>query len=537
MSVAQNLVKATDRQPAIHDRRKKSVRRSGKERRRDNAALVGIDISQCGVTVAVIAQVGNGPRILTTDFVPFEYREDANSLVWNKDELTEIFQQLSEKHKLSGQAVSVSLGGQACVTRCLFGESHEVDAAGKEIMDRANYYLALGTGDKIFCKVEKMIDAKRKRAWMTVAERSVVESVAEAVDAAGMRLVRIEHTLIALCQIAGFTGCDMQEPVLLVATGCGRADLVITYQGQLILDYRPTRSKTGDTCSVDMWAETVCKRVKCLRRYLSSQLPREHSHLAKICLPGATWKLSGASHRLTRDQELTAIDLPLSALCDDVELCLGTEESSETISAIWMARSSELQSNSLVGNLAKSLKNESRITWTQVVKSTWPIAAALLLVCGLYVCGLKEKSRLNQLEESLESLQTVRLEHKKLSTDLEHQRLALQGFGTLHAKVPSRNWSQIVKACGRALPSSTWLKRIVMKSGGEISIYGASFADDAVYDYLSVMADSKLFEDVALKSTQSVRLASGPALEFEITARTVSFPDVPNSEDERIAVN
>ncbi len=218
-----SLIAAIDRQPDAFERRMSGRRHRGQDRRRRVASSIGIEVSPSGVSLAIIQETkGDKEYSLTTDHVAFEPTSGPYQGDWSTSELCAVLTALSEKHKLSGQAVSVGLGGEPCVTRAWKGDNEEVDASIRELTERSHRYLSLGHGEKVCCYAEKPIDAKRKRAWVTVARRGVIDAVALAVGKAGMRLTRLEHSLSALCQAIGHTGYDSQQPVLVVTTGFGR---------------------------------------------------------------------------------------------------------------------------------------------------------------------------------------------------------------------------------------------------------------------------------------------------------------------------
>ncbi len=89
---------------------------------------------------------------------------------------------------------------------------------------------------------------------MTIANRVFVEAVADAVAKSGLRLTRIEHTLTSFCQMVGALGLDEERPILLVQANEQSAVMAISYQGQLLLDYRPVEHSSEGNEQIPAWA-------------------------------------------------------------------------------------------------------------------------------------------------------------------------------------------------------------------------------------------------------------------------------------------
>ncbi|MCA9125981.1 MAG: PilN domain-containing protein [Planctomycetales bacterium] len=521
-----DLVAATDRVSAIVERRSsKSTWRLGSDRRKNAALSVGLEISPAGVALAVVRHdQATGIKQLTTDYTEFEPTSGPAQGNWTTDELSKALISLSEKHRLIGQAVHVGLGGEPCVTRQSFGENEQVNDDVAELTERTHRYLSLGRGEKVCCYAERQIDAKRKRTWVTVAHRGFIEAVAQAVESAGLRLARMEHTLSTICEAIGATGRDQQQPVLIVAKGSGRPEMAVSFQGQLILDYRPPRAALGEGMVDLSGIAAIGKHIKCVSRFAQSQLPRGSNEIREICLPGVPAVSANEIDNVKRMHGLMPIPLSTSILCDDLVAEQDILEHVEIFASVWLARRSMRENAPLAANLMHSLSSNAKLSASLYVKTLWPLAACLLLVCGLYVASHFKNNSLLEAEAKLESLQPQRLEVQRLRRLLMDNRENIRQVKSLQRTVRPVAWNDILKFTGRALPSGTWLKSIRIERDNTVVVSGASFADDAIYEYVNRLRDSRLFELVTLGATKTVRLRSGPAFEFEISTQAGVLP-------------
>jgi hypothetical protein len=522
------LIDATERKASLVERRKSKTKGSWlafADRRRRARANIGIEISPHKISLAIIREGTSGQNHLTTDEAEIGC---ISCNEWTLEHLTNLLQLLASKHDIQGQGVFVALGGNACVTRSFYGNNEEVDASCKEVSERASHYLALGRGEKVCCQAETAIDARRKRAWVTVAQREVLELVLRAIEDAGLRLGRIEHTLTTLCQVAGESGCDNAEPLLMVLTGGGRSDMFISFQGQLLLDYRPSASHVSqESCSVNNWTALASKHIKCLRRFLASQLPRGQANLTKICLPATEWKATPSIEDLLSTNDLSVANLDQSVVTQDMDMdCSQEKTSPEMMSAVWMARNmmnqSDLTSSQSTavtpGDMTGSLRRHLDWSARTLVANFWPVAASILLICGLYASLVHQRSSLAETEKKLDNLQTVRVELDRLQLQMKGSDEAVTIAKRLRANLPSVQPDVAIKVLGRSLPKGAWLKQINVDASRNISVVGISYSEDGIYEYIAKLKENVSLQAIGLVSSKPIRLPSGPAFEFELKA-------------------
>lgn len=518
-----DLLVAIDRTPESIERRKETVRRTGKERRKANQLSVGLEISHAGVSLAIVRE-DRGQKTLVTDYAPFDNDHVFEKGNWSSQELATILIKLVEKHRLSGQGVVIGLGGKPCVTRALIGDNEEVDANVAELQERSNRYLALGMGDKVSCYAENPINAKRKRAWVTIAHRGFVELIADAVSKAGLRLVKMEHTLTVLCQLVGQQKLDVQRPVLIVSTGYRGSYMALSYQGRLLLDYRPPACYEAEACNINSWAEAVKTHIKCIRRFLQNQLNGEQVTLNQIIVPGRRSIPDRTTSELRDRYDLETSGLPITELTKEFRCDSSLLESPEMLAAIWLAsdRSSSEAQNTV--NLVDTLHEKQSLSFGSLVQLLWPIAAALLLLASGFGWNWYDLKRFEQVERQIAELEPSRLEASRLRLELTKATEANREVEKIRKLVRKTSWPHFIYQAGKLLPEGAWLESIQIDRTSRAIVVGASFTDDGIYDYVGRLNQSPKFDHVTLRSTESIRANGGPAYRFEIVADILAEP-------------
>ena len=545
--MSSDLLTALDSPPPAMDRRSEQPRRVVNERRRRAKQSVGMEISPSGVSLAIVHEARDGGnQLLITDHLPFDENSGPAQGNWSTSELSEALTVLVERHRLTGQSVTVGLGGESCVTRALVGDNEEVDVNLHELTERSHRYLALGRGEKVCCYAEKAINAKRKRAWVTIAHRGFIDTVVAAIAAAGLRTNRMEHSLSAICEVIGSTIPDEQHPILIVSNGCGGADLALSHCGQLLLDYRPTTHSEQGTCGLYSWADAIQKHIKCLRRFLQTQVPKDFDQLTTIYLPGRKTVPELIARQLKEKHSLEVRGFPVSSLSDRFD-CVGEPaEFAEMLAAIWYAARGYQSETGITADLLKTVRKTNDVTWTLLAKSLWPVAAALLIVVGFCCRDYIQRQRVAQIESQIESLHGQRIEASRMRAEIDQNQETQSTVGELKLKIPRLSWDHILIRAGRLLPQGTWLESLSIDREENVTIVAASFSDDAIYEYIHRLKSSAQFAHVSLRSTQKFQSKSGPAFRFEVTAgvgdrvaaeHTDTVVDSANSVNERPVLN
>lgn len=510
-----DLLKAADRSPEIVERRKSRAANwmPWNDRRRKSRTDVGLEISSLGISMAYMTKDDSGQTKVMTDFRPFPN----DKRLWTVESLAEPLHELVNTHRLQGQTVFVALGSEACVTRTLSGTNDDVDSGYKELLERSNHFLALGQGNRVHCHSELNLDAKRKRAWVTIAQHSIIEAVSQAIEQVRLRLGKIEHSTVALCQVIGHAGLDASQPVLLVLTNSHVASLVLSYNGQLILDYRPA-SATHETCQIDHWCESIRKHQKCLQRYLSSQLPRQHDKLDTLCLPGSNWSPLGMVAKKVQALGLKLEGMPIARVDSQLDV-QEAYPSAEMLAAIWMARSvsANTADNSPTADLYKSFRPDIQLSTGLLLKAFWPMAAALLLVACMYAEVTRQNWVLHRAEATQEQQSALRLELQRLDQENSGHKDLLAKAAVLKAKLKPPTADHALKLLGRTLAQGMWLRQVSILPNGQVQISGTSYSNEGIYEYLAALKATGTLHNATLLSTRSVRFDAGDAFEFELS--------------------
>ncbi|MEZ6087601.1 MAG: PilN domain-containing protein [Pirellulaceae bacterium] len=529
---ASDLLAASGKTPEVIERRKSTQRRAKFDRRRKVKRNVGMEISPQGITLAVIERKDEASsRQLITHYEPFP--EDSGPLRgdWTDPALAETISKLVAKYQLAGNAVTVGLGGSACMTRVMMGENEDVDNDVRELTERARRYMGMGRGEKVCCHTEQRLDAKRKRVWVTVAKRSAVDAVASAVANAGLRLGRLEHTMVVLCRVLNAHRIDQDEPVLLVSDQSGRLELGISYQGRLLLDYRPAISNSDESEDV-----VLRRHIKCLRRYLQAKMSQSTAVLSKVFVSGGTAVQMLDNEQLQSSEDLQLRSFPFDSLLDGLSSTIDqVDESPGGIAAIWLARDEQPgATNHVTNDLMSTLRPSGRTPWLQLLKTTWPVSAAALLACVLSVFGRLEERAADRIQQQVDVLSPDHVEAARLRFVLQEHIQFDQQTNKLARQLPSPHWTRIVFKSGSLMPDGMWLESVRIDHRSIINISGASFTDEAIYEYINQLKSSGLFARVSLDSTNAIRVESGPAFRFEITAEAVKTK-VPAAESQNVA--
>lgn len=509
------LLDASEHAAQPRDRRKKKVFRFGRDRRKQAPLSIGLEVSPNGLSFSLLRPQAQ-ENATVVEYFPFH-----GNGAWSEEWLKETLGILKEKYRLYGQAVVVALGGDTCITRAWFGENEVVDANIAEITERTNHYIALGRGEKICCYKESPVDAKNKRAWVTVAHRGVVHNVATAINGSGLRLVRMEHALASTCAAVGYTGLDVDEPILVAAGEEGRTNLAISYRGHLILDYRPPAAiDTGD--GHDAVIQVVRKHIKRLRRFAMRSLPNDANDLNRICFPGVADISPEVENALREDCGLTCVPVPLDSICSgDPNVAEAISENPESLNAVWLAKQGAMGSEANSADISKSLNGSLAISWRDLGKTLWPIAAVLMLLVGAHAYSFRVGMKVTSLERELESLQPDRIELTRAKLELTKQLETSKSWDALKEHIKESRWNEIVRVTARALPKGTWLNTIRINSIADVQVSGTSFTDEDIFEYVQSLKNSKLFQRVSLGATKQVRTSSGPGLDFELTLTVI----------------
>ncbi|MCA9134567.1 MAG: hypothetical protein KDA45_15475, partial [Planctomycetales bacterium] len=231
-----------------------------------------------------------------------------------QDELLALLQKLMKQEGIGREPAHVSLHSRLCVTRVTTGNRQQVDEQLAEIIDNSQHYLQLGLGDKLIGHTAVPIDESRQYGQVAIIKRGLIETLENATGQAGLELLAVDGALTSICRLAQLAELD-RSPLLLVWLGASGAEIGISYQGHLQLNYH-----AGESLTVEQAAETVGKHLKRLRRFCDRYRQVDcHSDLKRVLVlasPHESDALRMLLQALQFEQVYTLSDLPGTVLGD-----------------------------------------------------------------------------------------------------------------------------------------------------------------------------------------------------------------------------
>ncbi|OYP34425.1 PilN domain-containing protein [Rhodopirellula sp. MGV] len=489
------------------------------DRRKRTKRTVGLEISPAGIALAYSEKaISDGTAEsqdrLVLDRVSFPADSGPARGDWNDGTLQTHLSELVQRHGLAGQAVYCAIGGHACVTRVLSGTDQHVDNELTELAARTERYIGMGLGEKVRTEYTQRIDAKRKRVWVTVAMRDVVEAISAATRSTGLRLANLEHTMVVLCRVLHTCGRDDNEPVLLVIDDLGRMDLGISYKGRLLLDYRPALLDK----SIEQ-GEVIQRHLKCLRRYVQSQVPEAPSDLQTVYVASIS-ETNDAADRSP---------FPFDDLCEKLSVDSDLTPDSSVIAAIGLVRSQIEASNANESNnLVATLRSDHKLPWAKLLTSTWPIIAAAVVTFALLALDLRLSSRIEQISLQIDSYLDEVDASEELRATLTSRIEYANEVRQLSESVHKPRWAETIWAIGNDLPNRVWLESIQFHTDNSVMVVGISRSDDGVFEYLRRLRSCPLLTRVALQSTSAHRGISTTEVRFEVSAELAKPTELQN---------
>ena len=267
-----------------------------------------------------------------------------------------------------------------------------------------------------------------------------------------------------------------------------------------------------------VWAVAVTHHIKCLRRYMQKQVAADVGELQKIVLPGSHSIPDSLSSQLREQHSLEVVHLTHSKLTEGLKFEEGSIAHPEMLAAIWLAKNANELSSGKNTNLLESLQARHEFQWLDLAKAIWPIAATLLLGLATFAWTRMESRNLAQLEANFAEYTPTRLETGRIMASLAQNSEYVTAVDRLHANLPKRSWGKTIGVSGQLLPQGVWMESLAIDSDATVTWIGSSFTEDGIYDFISKLGKNPQFDHVTLRSTQAVRLKTGPALRFEVIA-------------------
>ncbi|MEM1303515.1 MAG: PilN domain-containing protein [Planctomycetota bacterium] len=493
-----------------NDRRQSEERRTGGDRRRQaEGRRVVIEICRSELHLAIIAPEarGDGNLLMCRSHT---WRIEAASLLapGGDEELRLAIKQLVVEERLAGAAATVVLNGDLCVSRVAIGASSAVDAEVNELNDRSQLYLALGAGEKAAATCRVHLDARHEHAVLSVANQQTVDAVVIAAEAAGLELKAIEASAVALCRAHGELYQD-SDPVLLVLLDESSVEIVVSHQGRLLLEHRPS-GRVGP----EQVAELLQQHHGRLERYCRRQTGNRDATLCRAYLAGDPALISTAEKHFTADLPV-AICRFTPERAGDHFLIREAEPGPEHAAVLGGALSNgDCGPNLLERWIAESRKHIRPL----LIRSAAPLVATLLVAVCLWLVNLELGRENGVLSGQLSELATAQTTSNKLRRQLIDTKRKIDQLQLLAEQTPHAPLGDFVGRVGCCLPTDVWLDQVQLVDGRAVVINGSSYTESGAYDFVSHLNRAPAMDRVALEETRATSGPAGPTTAFRVKA-------------------
>lgn len=441
-------------------------------------------------------------------------------------ELKAAVAKLGAEEKLQGVPIHLALSSDFCVTRVISGESEQVRRELSQVLERSQVYLSLGVGSKIAAVTESAIDARRRHAWVSVANRQIIETIYEAFDAARLNLVRIEHTVAALSRVVQATGDDADTPVIVIDVCDNGVDVAISHRGNLLLDYRPSGTNARECVGT-----IVGRHTKRLQRYIDRLLRGSSAPIGKICVCGESEDMERVCWNVIQQSDLPVRELRPACLPCDWELDAAAAEDSSLTADLGMLL--EQTSGDLTNeypNLLEPLRDTMRRPVAKtLLKIGWPVVATLVMSVLLALTSVVQGFRSGSLERELAAVEQDTSEVEDIRFALMSVQAEIESLEQMRKGLTLAPWSRMMTRVGHCLPSGVWLNEFRVTERGDLELTGTSHSEDAVFVFVEHLRTVPDLAGVSLESTQQTVRRSGPALRFSVMARVAASEKQPDT--------
>ena len=477
--------------------------------------LVAIELSHSDLVYAILdhADTAGGGTRLAWKRLPWRKEATSLSTPEGKKELATALASFVSSEKLIGAPCQFELGGDFCVTRVVAGTNEQVQKELRSLEQRSSHYLSLGTGEKSFSHSTRAIDAKRAQGWMTVTNEKTLQAIVSAANEAGLKMTGIEHSLIALSRAVGRTERDSESPVIIIHLNDRGVDMGVSYQGRLLLDYRP-----GGIAAKDHLAETIIQHLDRIQRYCSRLFQFSSARITRVILCGESADLEQIQKQFAVRGQLTAETIDPRDVCKEWS-CAGV-----TASDAWLLP--------LIGSLASTLETADAVDSPDLMeplrlrnveplvplllKYGWPVAASILLTIGIYGASFYQNSCAASLETAAkEALKRQELIDSK-QMELSATEAKIKYLTKIESQISRPMWHDFLAQVGGCLPKGVWLESLQVDRDGHVTLHGPSFSEEGIYQFIKQLQGIPAVQHPALEQTRPIQLANGPATVFDV---------------------
>jgi Tfp pilus assembly PilM family ATPase/Tfp pilus assembly protein PilN len=419
--------------------------------------------------------------------------------------------------KVAGLPARLVLSGDFCVTRTVAGTREQVERELHALRDRCSLYISLGQGPKAFAENVRTIDAKRAQGSMTITNQTALVAVTDAVREIGLKVTSIEHSLVALSRAVGKTGRDAELPVIVVELHQHGIDLGISFQGHLLLDYRPggLSRQPGEQRQL---AGIIQKHLGRIRRYCHRYFQYSGGKLAHVVLSGHGEEVEALQQHFNEESDLQATILPPHDVCPDWKYDGDAGDDAcllPTLGAL-LHEQGATSAHASPDLLKPLLLSQREPLGPALRRRAWPMAAALLLALVAYGGGFYQSWRANELTEAVaKARQDAEILASK-QVELRSVENKMAGLTVIAKALPPTRWDFLLAEVSGCLPQGAWLESLKVDRAGTLYLYGPSFNENGVYELVEQLKQVPELSEVVLEGTRPARLESGPATLFDV---------------------
>ena len=479
---------------------------------------VAIGLTSNDLTLLILEKSPSGDvnRVRDRHLVWRHEATDLHSEVGQK-EVTDALSKLALEEKLQGVPIHIALSSDLCVTRVISGENDHVRQELQELIERSSGYLSLGVGEKLTAVSEAAIDARRRHVWVTVANREVMEALDDAFEVARLKVVRIEHSLAALSRVVQATGDDVDAPVIVIDVADSGVDVGISYNGQLLLDYRPSGSNAKDSVGI-----IIARHTKRLQRYID-RLLRGQSPISRVCLCGKAEDVVHVKEQLEKLEEAGEITL---RLLTPGNVPTGWQLTDEAAADCSLTADFGILLEQTTGSVANDYPNlvdplrelRRRPVLKPLLRMSWPILATIAASILIWSVTLFEAIETKIFESQLISLEDDVERVNRLHQEAIVARSRVSYLQQVADSLEMRPWDRLIQRVGGSLPRGVWLESIQVDRAGNVIIGGTSHSEDGLFELVEHLRKVPELWSVALESTQQGFQQSGPVIQFSLSA-------------------
>ncbi len=411
---------------------------------------------------------------------------------------------LVDRHDMRRQRVAVSLDGDFCVTRVTMGPAEEVDAELLMLSDRVPRYLQLGPGEKVTGSSRTRIAPAVEYAVTGVVNRSLIQLIYDALRESDLDVTWVEPSLVSVARLVGEAQIGADRPIM-IADGTGTQwDVGIACSGRLLLDYRPA-SATNE----EAFRDALDGHISRLKRFCLRHRGVVTGELSRLMICGTGEKPNRAVEIVgdslgVKPEVLRVPNLP--ALYDiDAE-----DRRSRNVPAVATVLPLLIGvPSSDVPDLLNQVRRAPDLPWaTRLVRTLWPVAASLLILCISYgLVSSQRRARAGTAEERAEIQSQIDATEVKFA-QLSESRELLGFLRQIESQTVEPDWNLMLGRITQSLPDLSKLNEFRIKPDGHIVLDGTVLDETIIYDLINRLRELPGIVQVALKGTtpeESVR--------------------------------